>query len=212
MINKCYGLHKAIISIISVLALLSISAKTQASSDAGIDLHYKTVEILITYSVALDYGGTEDCIRDPACMLFYAISLLQKNPELIAKKSEVLMFSLYQGDIRPGNSLALDKNPFEGETDQRTLYDGKADRDLGAQVISLLGHELGLKTNMKNKADYIHLYRCNDKKICNDINFGSMPSETVRSGYCIEPGKGCDENYISVSQQRMNRYFRKIHQ
>lgn len=190
------------------IGFLILSCGIEASSDAGIDLHLGNVEVLVTYSVALDYAGEETCIRNPDCLLFPLVTLLQ-NSELKPHQAVVLQFDLYQSDKRKGNWLSLVMNPFEGEAPFKELYDGKARSDLAAQITSVLEHEL-VSSRHHKKGDAVFLFKCVDKRTCKDIKFGSFPSDEEHTGYCLAPEKGCSHKPITIHRKDMKKYFFEI--
>ena len=190
------------------VGLLTQWGMALASSDAGIDLRLKNIEVLVTYSVALDYEGADYCIRNPECLLFDMIAVLQ-NSDLKTSSDETLRFDLYQSSNKMGNWLSVVKNPFEGGAPFKDLYDGKAKTDLAAQIRGLLEKELESPPTAK-KIEAVTLFRCANKKACNDIGFGSFPSEEERTGYCISAGDGCANKPIVVRREEMKKYFSLI--
>ena len=191
-----------------LVGFLTQTGTAVASSEAGIDLSLKNVEVLITYSVALDYFGAEYCIRNPECLLFDVVAILQ-NGEMKTNQDEVLKFGLYQSSNRKGNLLSLVKNPFEGSAPFKELYDGEAQTDLAAQIRNLLEEELVSSPNGK-KTDTVTLFKCVNKRTCKDIRFGSFPSDVERTGYCTSPGNGCGNRPIIVRRKEMKKYFSEI--
>ncbi len=201
---------KSIAAAGALLILLAFVAAADASSDAGLDVTFKPVQIRVVYSVALDYEKADHCIRDPKCLLFDIIALFQAHPLKRNLPQEVLQFQLYQSSKKTGNLLSLDRNPFEGGGIYKTLYDGRANLDLKEQILSLLMQRLKLPVSKEVHPTSIKLYKCIETKDCDDILFGSFPSDEMHSGYCATPGKGCDSKFISVTRDQMSKLFNTI--
>ncbi len=197
---------KSIATAIALLILFVFVADADASSDAGLDVTFKPVQIRILYSVALNYEKADQCIRDPKCLLFDIIALFQTHLLKGNLPQEVLQFQLYQSSKKAGNLLALDRDPFEGGH-YKTLFDGRANQDLKEQILSLLKQHLELPERKGVKPTSIKLYKCVQTKDCDDILFGSFPSDEMHSGYCATPGKGCDSKFISVTRDQMRNLF-----
>jgi hypothetical protein len=144
----------------------------------------------VLYSVAVDYdNGADTCIRNPSCLLYDVVEFFQAHFPEGYPRQEVLQFELYQSTKKEGNYLSLIRDPFEGGQ-FKSLYDGSANNDLGRQVTSLLKRYVKLPQAKKEPDGYVKLYKCIEKDVCNDIMFGAFPSEELRTGYCVLPGKG----------------------
>jgi hypothetical protein len=190
----------------ALLILVAFVSAADASSDAGLDVTFKPVQIRVVYSVALDYNGVESCIRDSRELLFDIIALLQAHPLKPNLQQDVLQFELYRSSKKPGNLLSLDQNPFKANVIYKTLYDGRAKQDLKRQILSLLKQHLKLPVRKGFQPKSIKLYKC-EAKDCDDILFGSFPSEEMHTGYCATPGKGCDSKFTSVTRDQMHKFF-----
>ena len=190
----------------SLLAFLTFVSVSFASSEAGLDVTFSTVQLRILYSVALDYEGADSCIRDPRQLLFDIIALFQTHPLKPNLRQEVLQFELYQSSKKAGNLLSLVRNPFEGGQ-FKELFDGRANQDLKQQILSLLKQQLKLPPSKEGQPTAIKLYKCVETKSCDDILFGSFPSDEMHTGYCATPGTGCDSKLISVTRDQMSKLF-----
>jgi len=190
----------------ALLALITFVSAPLASSEAGLDISFKPVQIRVVYSVALDYEGADNCIRDPRQLLFDIIALFQAHPLKPNSPSEVLQFELYQSSKKAGNLISLVRDPFEGGH-YKALYDGRANQDLKQQILSLLKQYLKLTPGKEGQPTSIKLYKCVEARGCDDILFGSFPSEEMHTGYCATPGKGCDSNFISATRNQMGKLF-----
>lgn len=188
------------------LILASYASTTIASSDAGLDVSFRPMQVRVLYSVALDYDGAEDCIRDPRCLLFDIIALLQAHSLRPNSQHEVLQFQLYRSSKMAGNLLSLDRDPFEGGN-YKTLFDGRANKDLRRQIMSLLKQHMELSPSKEDQPASIKLYKCVEAKGCDDIMFGSFPSQEIHTGFCATHSKGCDSKFISVTRDQMHTYF-----
>lgn len=197
---------KSVVIAVGFLSLVSYIVTTFASSEAGLDVTFKPVQVRVLYSVALDYEKAEDCIRDPRCLLFDIIALFQTHSSRPNSQLEVFQFELYQSSKKAGNFLSLVRDPFEGGH-YKTLYDGRANKDLRRQIMSLLRRHMKLPLSKEDQPSYIKLYKCTGTKGCNDIMIGSFPSEKMHTGYCATPDMGCDSKFISVSREEMQNYF-----
>jgi hypothetical protein len=191
---------------ISLLALVTFASVSLASSDAGLDVTFSPVQLRVVYSVALDYEGADNCIRDPRQLLFDIIALFQAHPSKPKLRQEVLQFELYQNSKKAGNLLSLVRDPFEGGQ-YKKLFDGRANQDMKQQILSLLKQQLKLPPSKEGQPTAIRLYKCVETKSCDDILFGSFPSKEMHTGYCATPGKGCDSNFISATRDQMNKLF-----
>ena len=197
---------KSIATSAALLALIAFVSVSLASSEAGLDISFKPVQIRVVYSVALDYDGADNCIRDPRELLFDIIALFQTHPLKPNSPSEVLQFELYQSSKKAGNLISFVRDPFEGGH-YKALYEGRANQDLKQQILSLLKQYLKLPSNKEDPPTSIKLYKCVEAKGCDDILFGSFPSEEMRTGYCATPGKGCESNFTSATRDQMSTLF-----
>lgn len=186
-------------------ALVACAAASYASSEGGLDVSHEAVQIRVLYSVALDYGKSAECIRDPQCLLFDIVAFLQ-NHTSDHMPQQVMQFELYQSSKKEGDFLSLVQDPFEGGQ-YKELYDGRVARDVKRQVISLLDRHMKLAQGKAASAKVIRLYKCTEAKDCQDILFGSSPSAEMHSGYCAAPNKGCDSRPVSVRRDEMMKYF-----
>jgi len=207
-LNADFVMAKKIAGISIFVGLMTLWGTALASSAAGIALRVRNIEVLVTYSVALEYDGANDCIRNPECLLFDVIALLQNN-DVKMRSDETLLFDLHQSSNEEGNWLSLVRNPYEGSAPYKKLYDGKAKPDLSAQIVGLLAKELQSSPTAR-KITAVTLFRCVNKKRCNDIRFGSFPSEGEHTGYCISAGDGCSSKPIAVSRSEMKKYFSEL--
>ena len=189
-----------------MLVFVSVSI---ASSEAGLDVTFSSVQLRVLYSVALDYQGADSCIRDPRQLLFDSISLFQTHPLKPNLRQEVLQFELYQSSKKAGNLLSLVRDPFEGGQ-FKEIFDGRANQDLKRQILSILKQQLKLPPSKEGQPTTIKLYKCVETKGCDDILFGSFPSDEMHTGYCVAPGKGCDSKFISVNRDQMQKLFSTI--
>ena len=199
----------ALRSVLGLLILLSYPCITSASSEAGLDVTYGSVRIRVIYSVALDYGRRENCIRDPECLLFDIVALLQSNDGAKIIRGETLQFELYQSSKKAGKFLSLVRDPYEGG-DYKSLYDTPAARDLKQQIIALLKKHSKISSTNANPSISLKLYKCVRTKDCKDILFGSFPSEEMHSGYCATAGNGCASEVVEVGRKDIKRYFSRI--
>lgn len=169
---------------------------------------FKTVQVRVLYSVAVDYGNTEDYIREPECLLFDIIASLQAAPVVPNYQQAVFQFELYQSSKKPGNFLSLVRDPFEGGQ-YKMLFDGRAEKDIKGQIVSLLERQLKLPRSNYEHPVSIKLFKCMAKE-CGDIMFGSFPSQEMHTAYCATPDKGCDNKPIIVTREEMKKYFSTI--
>lgn len=200
--------HHRLLSILLLLVIGILPGRALPSSDAGIDLSKGNINLRIIYSVALDYEGREACIRKPECLLYESIALLQERDTKSAHEV-VIQFELYQSSNKEGNWLSMVRNPYVDPQPYANLYDGMAEEELSTQIISLLEQEFSLKLHKRSR-DTIKLFKCTDKRRCEEIKFGSFPSGNENTGYCLSPGNGCSQTPIIVTRRKMRRYFRDL--
>lgn len=184
--------------IIIICLLIICHSPGYASSDAGIDIRYGSFSISVLYSVAADYDGTDEYIRNPRYLLYGLISFIHSNADLVEAANKSIRINLYEGDYAEISGTAVSK------VKKIPVYKGQGDFAalILSEVCSVLGGECELVFSEKYP-----IYECEDGYDFSRIRFGSFPSDSLNEKYSLSTCGKYEKQKIYVNKKTILKYF-----